>query len=1181
MINLLRAEWHPPQECELLDAGGGWVARLEMLPNGTVKARPDPFGLHVFWKRQNETLSIVDVMGEPVAHFGSEGLDSRGRKLFWGSVKVGPHWLDHCLRNELVPRPSISFCISCRGRLHHLRRTLLQNIADNKDYPNLEFVLLDYNSVDGLGEWVRRELHEEIESGRLNYYFTAQPNHFHAAHARNMSIRLATGEIVCIVDADNYTGRSFAFYVADHVTPDNVLIGCRIDGNRLDPDNDEGCVGRCALYKTTFLDVGGMDEAHVGWGYDDLDLYARLNAKGYRLQAIESRYTRCIAHDDLERRKELLHQDIGRDSTAAHGSFWQNAQRSRENLEAGRVVLNNGQIGCGGVIKNLGQAGVVVRQRRNPGISICIACGARAEEVRRSLPENLVATHFYPNLEFIVLDNPDGALGPWLTENLARELESGRVVHCRTAEPFHDHGAGHHVHQLNMAARLATGEILCIASPSDRFSPSFTRRLVEKFHAGWIHEPLDRGGLILSRHLFYLAEGIDQSLPAGDAEKDLLIRIEQRLDGRDQPVWSRSGLECRDFGGGVARRNGDVVVISPHRFPRITFTTTCMGRLHHLRETLPQNLADNREYPNLEFLLLNYGDLDGLDEWVQTEMREQIETGRLVYYRSPKEGRFRCAHAKNMAMRLATGELLCNVDADNMTGHHFAFHVAQRLQEYDFLVGCLYPNDQPDSYCDQGMAGRTAVRRPAFYDAGGFDEAMLGWGYDDLDFYERLKALGYRGASIDGRFLNCIAHSDAERAAYTGVEDIGGIMRANEGTARDNRERSRRNIDNRNLVLNAGQIGCGSVLQNFEISTIELKPVRFRKISLCVSCMNRLHHLSETLPRNLADNVNYPSLEIVLLDYNSSDGLENWAQDHLQEWIKAGRLVYFRTTDRPHFCHSHARNLAFRLASGDIVCTIDADNFTGRSFVHYVNERFDRHEHVYLRPDFDGAHIRLRDVFGRICVRKQDFLRIEGYDEQLVDYGYEDIDLCARLEKVGLAPCFIEDDRFLRYIGHGNRERLVNGPILSQVSVVLRGRETGKEWDSLMYLLDNGDFIWLGPRFHGLSTQGRWTQTDGRLLLTGRQGSTVSLRVGENDEFYVSEQSISDLHLRRSHDVEYFSGAVLDYVIARNEGKYRSNMKLADCRVNAGRFGQANVSKNFSPHTFSVETIERRLGEDG
>lgn len=84
----------------------------------------------------------------------------------------------------------------------------------------------------------------------------------------------------------------------------------------------------------------------------------------------------------------------------------------------------------------------------------------------------------------------------------------------------------------------------------------------------------------------------------------------------------------------------ELVVISPHRFPRITFTTICMGRLHHLKETLPQNLADNRDYPNLEFLLLNYGGRDGLDEWVRTEMKEHLESGRLVYYHSPEQQRF-------------------------------------------------------------------------------------------------------------------------------------------------------------------------------------------------------------------------------------------------------------------------------------------------------------------------------------------------------------------------------------------------------------------------------------------------------------------------------------------------------------------------------------------------------------
>ncbi len=1179
MINLLRDEWIGRQEFDLLDAGGGRISHLELLPDGRVEVRPDPLGLSGFWKRQGQVLSIVDAGGELLACFEAEGLDSRGRKLIWGAADARPFKVELCLRGDIAARPRISFCVTSRGRLHHVRQTLLRNIEDNKDYPDLEVVLLDYNSADGLAEWVRQELSEEIASGRLVYYWTSQPPHFHPTHARNMSIRLASGEIVCVVDADNYTGRGFASYIADNVRPDNFLVGCRMIDERLEPHDDEGCVGRFAIHKATFLDVGGMDEEHVGWGYDDLDLYARLRAKGYRCQSIDPRYLRCIAHDDAERRKELREQWIGRDSTTGEGSLWENARRSQRNIEAGRIVLNDGHIGCGGVVKNLGQSALVVHERRNPRISVCIAVGDQGEQLRRSLPENLRAGRYWPNLEFVILDRPDGDLGEWLSSHLTGELESGRLVYCQMAKPYPACGPDNLVHQRNMAARIATGEILCIASPDDHLATDLTSRLLAKFHDGWIHEPLGDHGAILSRHLFYLCEGLDQALAPEAAGRDLLGRIWRRLNGTDRPVMSRSGLESRDFGGGVVRRNGESVVVSPHRFPRITFTTMCMGRLYHLKETLLKNLRDNQDYPNLEFLLLNYGDRDGLDEWVRTEMKEHLESGRLVYYRSPEQQRFRCAHAKNMATRLATGELICNVDADNMTGHHFAFHVADRLREYDFLVGCLYRKEKLDSYCDQGMAGRSAVRRSVFYDAGGFDEVMLGWGHDDLDFYERLKALGYKGAAIDGRFLQCIPHGDVERAVHTGVDDIGGVMRANEGTARENRERSERNVATGNLILNAGRIGCGTIQRGFHKSAIEVKPVQFQKISLCVTSMNRLHHLAQTLPRNLADNSSYPNVEIVLLDYNSSDGLEKWAKQNLREWIKAGRLVYFRTSDAAHFNRSHARNLAFRLATGDIVCTIDADNFTGRGFAHYVNERFNRYQDIYLRPDFDGAHVRLRDAFGRICVRKKDFLKIEGYDERLVEYGYEDIDLCRRLEKLGLKPRLIEDERHLQYIDHGNRERVGNGPIFRQVSTFLRGREVGKPYESLLYLLQDGGFLWLGSRIDGLSTRGHWKQAAGKLLLTCELGASASLRVGESGEYYLFEQPPSDLCLRPSDDIDFSSGAILDYVLARNEQRHRSNLGLSDYRVNAGSFGRATVSRNFSRKTVSAEAMDERRGE--
>lgn len=49
-----------------------------------------------------------------------------------------------------------------------------------------------------------------------------------------------------------------------------------------------------------------------------------------------------------------------------------------------------------------------------------------------------------------------------------------------------------------------------------------------------------------------------------------------------------------------------------------------------------------------------------------------------------------------------------------------------------------------------------------------------------------------------------------------------------------------------------------------------------KQISFCITCMNRLKHLQETLEKNILDNFLVDEVEFVVLDYNSQDGLEEW-----------------------------------------------------------------------------------------------------------------------------------------------------------------------------------------------------------------------------------------------------------------------------------------------------------------
>jgi hypothetical protein len=49
----------------------------------------------------------------------------------------------------------MSFCMTCMGRLHHLRETVLENLAVIEKSPGAECVLLNYNSPDELELWIK------------------------------------------------------------------------------------------------------------------------------------------------------------------------------------------------------------------------------------------------------------------------------------------------------------------------------------------------------------------------------------------------------------------------------------------------------------------------------------------------------------------------------------------------------------------------------------------------------------------------------------------------------------------------------------------------------------------------------------------------------------------------------------------------------------------------------------------------------------------------------------------------------------------------------------------------------------------------------------------------------------------------------------------------------------------
>lgn len=187
-------------------------------------------------------------------------------------------------------------------------------------------------------------------------------------------------------------------------------------------------------------------------------------------------------------------------------------------------------------------------------------------------------------------------------------------------------------------------------------------------------------------------------------------------------------------------------------------------------------------------------------------------------------------------------------------------------------------------------------------------------------------------------------------------------------------------------------------------------------LSFCTTCMDRLNHLQYSLPVNIATaQWLYPDVEFVILDYNSQDGLEIWVKENLKEHLLSGLVKYYKSTEPQYFQMSHAKNVAHKLASGEIICNLDADNFLRPEFLTTVLKLFEKNGQIILHGT-GGA-------YGKICLKKDYFLKLGGYNEDFEGWGIDDLDFIRRA-RVHLNLKEANLWRFDLTIDHGNDERV-------------------------------------------------------------------------------------------------------------------------------------------------------------
>ena len=174
--------------------------------------------------------------------------------------------------------------------------------------------------------------------------------------------------------------------------------------------------------------------------------------------------------------------------------------------------------------------------------------------------------------------------------------------------------------------------------------------------------------------------------------------------------------------------------------------------------------------------------------------------------------------------------------------------------------------------------------------------------------------------------------------------------------------------------------------------------------SIICACMNR----EENLRKSLESWLSYGEAdEIIIVDWSSN----------IPFTFSHPKVKIFRVEQESSWCLSMAYNLAASLAQGDVLYKFDADYIIKKGFFerHLPDDSFYCGNYKLARDDNE------RHLNGCLVVGKKDFDKVNGYNENIRSYGWEDSDLYNRLDKISDRRDI--DFDFIHHITHDDCQR--------------------------------------------------------------------------------------------------------------------------------------------------------------
>ncbi len=199
-----------------------------------------------------------------------------------------------------------------------------------------------------------------------------------------------------------------------------------------------------------------------------------------------------------------------------------------------------------------------------------------------------------------------------------------------------------------------------------------------------------------------------------------------------------------------------------------------MNRREHLLATAPRVAA----WPHHEeHLIVDWSSAEPL------RRADLPDDPRLRLLRVEGESRWNLCRAYNFAIAQARGSLLLKLDADCWPSERFdpaAPGLRVAIEASDSVLG----DDGQPILCalgsgPEGRKGQVLIDRSLLETVGGYNEVLVGYGFDDKDLAARLvQRLGVEPARIPADWLEVIPHSDQERAEQAVAAGPFGLRRS-------------------------------------------------------------------------------------------------------------------------------------------------------------------------------------------------------------------------------------------------------------------------------------------------------------------------------------------------------------------------------------------------------------------